>query len=799
MLIVLAAHLAVALACAAIGGRMGRRVLLVGAIAPLTTVAWCVANAGHLLDGGVRSEELRWVDALALTVGLRADAFALLLLSLIGGVGVLVFGYASRYFGERSDLGRFAALLVGFAGAMVGIVTADNLLALATFWELTSVTSYLLIGFDDRDASARSAALQAILVTGAGGLAMLGGFIILGEAAGTYSLSAILADPPGGTAVSVALVLVLLGAFTKSAQAPFHAWLSGAMAAPTPVSAYLHSATMVKAGVYLVARFAPAFAPLVGFWRPLVIGVGVTTMLIGGYRALRQHDLKLLLAHGTVSQLGFIMALVGAGTPELTFAGAAVLLAHGVFKASLFLVVGVVDHQAHTRDLRALTGLGRRLPALCAVAVVGVASMAGLPPLLGFVAKEAALEGYLHGGVGSIGGVALAGVVAGSALTAAYGARFLWGAFATKSPHPDHEQVGPTVPRPAASFVAPAAVLAVLSVVLGLAAGVTDGLVSPAAVALDVGAADEHLLLWHGLTTALGLSLLAVAVGCVLYAGRALIERAQDRVPRIPSSAGGYAATVNSLNRLAGRTTGIVQNGSLPVYVGVILLTAVLVPGYSLVTDTRLGEGYTFAESPLQVAVAAIVVAGAVGTAIAHRRFAAVLLLGSVGYGVAVLFVLQGAPDLALTQLLIETLALVLFVLVLRHLPDRFEVVRYRPRTALRVGVAALVGIFMTAMVLVSAGARTAPPVSDQYLERALPDGGGRNVVNVILVDFRGFDTMGEITVLAVAALGIASLVAAGRRGGGDAADDGEVLADEKPDDHGERVAAPGVDREVRA
>ena len=370
--------------------RLGGRVFALAAVAPGATLLWLLAQAPAVLDGDTVTSNAAWVPEIGLTADLRLDGLGLLMGALIAGVGVLVFAYSRWYFDvDREDLGRFAGTLLAFAGSMLGVVLADNLLLLFVFWELTSVTSYLLIGFEDTKGTSRASALHALLVTGAGGLAMLAGFVILGQAAGGYSLAELLADPPGGGAVPAALVLVLLGAFTKSAQAPFHGWLPGAMAAPTPVSAYLHSATMVKAGVYLIARFAPAFAD-VALWRPLVVTVGIATMVLGGYRALRQHDLKLLLAFGTVSQLGFMVTLVGFGEPDLAFAGAAVILAHGLFKAALFMVVGIIDHHAHTRDLRKLDGLGRELPGLLVISVVAAASMAGVPPMAGFVAKEAA-------------------------------------------------------------------------------------------------------------------------------------------------------------------------------------------------------------------------------------------------------------------------------------------------------------------------------------------------------------------------------------------------------------------------
>jgi multicomponent Na+:H+ antiporter subunit A len=672
LLALLAFHALLAAVAPPLTRRVGRGVFLVCGLAPLATVAWVATRAPAVIAGRPLAESAAWAPALGVSIDLRLDGFAVVMVALVSGIGTLIFAYAHSYFERpRDDLGKFAAALTGFAGSMLGLVLADNLLALFVFWELTSITSYLLIGFEDRKASARDAAQQALLVTGAGGLALLGGFVLIGQAADTYSLSAILAAPPSGAAANAGLVLCLLGAFTKSAQFPFHAWLPAAMAAPTPVSAYLHSATMVKAGVYLVARLAPAFA-VAPVWRPLVIGVGVVTMLIGGYRALRQHDLKLLLAFGTVSQLGFMVALLGAGTPTATFAGVALLLAHGLFKAALFMATGIVDHAAGTRDLRRLSNAGSAMPAVFAASAVAAASMAGLPPLLGFISKEAAFEGFLHDGAG---GLALAGVIVGSVLTFAYSARFLWGAFGRKDPSKGDADLVPAqrVERPAGTFAAPTVLLAGLTLMWGLWPRPLEPVVNAATAALIPAATPKSLVLWHGVNLALGISVLVVCAGAALFAGRRTVERYQSLVPPLPGSQDLYHAAVRGLLVGAKRLTGVVQNGSLPVYLTVILLTLLVLPGAQLVSVGLPAIQPLMRAGPLEAAVALAVVAAAAGAVVAGRRFSAVLFLGAVGFAVAGIFVVYGAPDLALTQVLIETLALVIFVLVLRHLPDRFS------------------------------------------------------------------------------------------------------------------------------
>ncbi|QXC59660.1 DUF4040 domain-containing protein [Aquihabitans sp. G128] len=761
-------HAALGLALLAGGRRLGRRSFLVAALSPAAALAWAVAHAGGIVDGDVIHASQTWVPALHLSLDLRIDGFSLLLVLLVTGIGLLVQLYASQYFAAgRAGLHRLAGLLLVFTAAMLGVVTAANLLALYVAWELTSVTSYLLIGWTDEDPKARASALQALLTTGAGGLAMLGGFVLIGQSAGTYDLAALAARPPTGTTVSVGLVLVLVGAFTKSAQFPFSAWLPGAMVAPTPVSAFLHSATMVKAGVYLIARLAPVFADQ-GIWRPLVLSVGLVTMLTGGWRALRQHDLKRILAFGTVSQLGFLVVLFGVGTPEATEAGVVLLLAHALFKACLFLVVGVIDHQAHTRDIRALGRYGPGWLGPKVVAVAAGASMAGIPLLFGFVAKESAYDAFAHGGVtGS--GVVLAGLVAGSVLTFAYTGRLLLGAFVPTRPGsaPASGAVAPIEPppAPALAFWAPAALLGTLTLVLGLVPGLASGLVSSAADSLDPGVHPVHLALWHGVGRPLVLSGLTLALGALLVAGRVAVARVQSRVPHPVDGDAAYLGLVRGLNRVADRVTGFVQPGSLPVYTGVILLTAVVVPGFALLRSP-FPDLPPLATGPGDWAAAGLLIVGGVAATVVRERMAAVLCLGAVGYGMALVFVLQGAPDLALTQVCIDTLGAVVFVLVLRHLPKRFN---ERPtvigRTA-RLVISALVGVFVFVFIVVAVGVRVEPPVSTAFIDRALTEGGGRNVVNVVIVDIRGFDTMGEITVLAVAAIGVYSLARLSRREG---------------------------------
>ncbi|MQA87100.1 MAG: Na+/H+ antiporter subunit A [Streptosporangiales bacterium] len=760
MLVLLLSHFGLAASVPFVARRLGRATFVLAAAAPAAALVWAGFRLAEVVSGGSVTASLAWAPQLGLWFALRFDALASAMVALVAGVGVVVLVYCSRYF-ERDEpgLGRMAGLLVAFAGAMLGLVLADHLLALYVFWELTTVCSFLLIGHR-RDEESRHAAVHALLVTTGLGLFMLVGLVLLGQAADTYRISALLAEPPEGGPVSVAVVLILLGAFAKSAQVPFHGWLPAAMVAPTPVSAYLHAAAMVQAGVYLVARLAPAFAD-VAAWRPLVLSVGLVTMLQGGWRALREDDLKRLLALGTVSQLGLLMVLFGAGSRTAALAGVAVLLAHGLFKAALFLTAGVADRQTGTTRLDGSTGLWRRMPGLFGAAVLAAASMAGLPPLLGYVGKEAAYEAFLHEGVPAL---VLAGIVAGSILTVGYSVRYLWGAFGGKP----HTLTAAPVPLPRVlGLVAPAATLALASLGLGLLPGEVHVL---AAAYADVFAGGEeyHLALWSGWTPAFLLSAVTIAAGLALHPLRQWIEGA---VVRVPDAGAVYRATLRGLDLAAVTVTRRIQVGSLPVYLTVILTTLVATPGVALVSHGALPSTLRLWDTPVQLMLGLLILTASAGVAVARRRFTAVLLLGAAGYGVAALFVVHGAPDLALAQFLVETLLLVVFLFVLRRLPPRFLEARQRPPVshAGAAALAGLLGVFVGGFFLLAATARRWPSVSAGYLDRAR-EAGGTNIVNLILVDFRALDTLGEVSVLAVAATGVASLVLVAWRGvgGGD-------------------------------
>ncbi|MEJ7650968.1 MAG: Na+/H+ antiporter subunit A [Nakamurella sp.] len=753
-------HVLVAMVAPATARRYDRSALIGLAVLPALTTVWAMALLPGTLDGAVRSVHLRWIPQLSLAIDLRFDALSVVMVAVISLLGTLVLLYSARYFPIGDDgRAKYAGSLIAFAGAMIVLVLADNLLLLVIAWELTGVLSYLLIAHRVGNRPARVAATQALITTTGGGLVMLIGAVMMGEHAGTYSISAIITAPPTGPGATAALVLILVGGISKSAIVPFQFWLPGAMAAPTPASAYLHAATMVKAGIYLFARFAPGFADNPA-WKPVLIGLGGATMLFGAVAALRQRDLKLLLAFGTVSQLGLLTLLMGAGTADALLAGLAMLVAHATFKGALFFVVGIIDTQAGTRKLTELSGVGRRMPALAVAAFLAAGSMAGIPPMVGFVAKEAGYAGLLEGGGWGI--TAAVVMTTGSALTVAYTARFLWGAFSTKP------GVEPSTPeRPPVLMTAPTWIL----VGLGFLLGVLPMLWEPVVASYAGTAGEVHenaLALWHGLTPALGLSVLGIAIGAGIY----LLQRRADVRSGLaeplwqPGIA--YRAAIRGVEHAAARTTATTQRGSVPVSLGAVLVVLVIFPGTLLL---RSGAQISPIEplTPAQLVLALVVLTLIPAVLRAKRAVVAMMVVGGIGYAMSVLYILRGAPDLALTQMLMESVSLVVALLVLTRMPPgsaNEEASRGQRGKRVSLVIAVGVGAVMATLALVIPGIRTATPVSAGLEGPAVSFGGGENLVNVILVDVRGWDTFGELSVLVAAATGVASLIFQSRRTG---------------------------------
>ena len=737
---------------------LGARAFYFLALGPMAAGVWLITQAQTVLAGGAYEESFEWIPALGVDLTLRMGLVQWVLAMIVTWVGALVLLYSRWYF-EGLTTARSAAVLTLFAGTMLGLVTADNLVVLFIFWELTTIFSYLLIGHDPTRRANRGAAATALIVTTAGGLAMLVGIIALWQTTGTLSLQAILAEPPTGTLATVGALLMLTGALSKSALVPFHFWLPGAMAAPTPISAYLHAAAMVKAGVYLVAVLAPAFAT-VPFWRPAIMILGTATMILGGWRALRQTDLKLLLAYGTVSQLGFMVLLVGLGTQAAALAGLGMVIAHSLFKSTLFMCVGLIDHSAGTRDIRELNGVGYRVPWLAVLGGLAALSMAGMPPLIGFLTKEAAFESVVYltaGDVGTITPLAAAGMavalVFGSALTVAYSLRWWWGAFAPKDGAPVLNWH-----RPAWGMAAVPMFLGLLGLIGGFLGPQLTRVLEPYAETVAIGLPSHGFALWHGITWPLIMSVLALGTGLALFLFRDRIAAIQATFPEVVTAEDLYHRSMHGIDRVSVEVTARTQRGSLSIYLGTILITLVAMSTYAML-DIRRWPTYRLFDLWPQLLIAVVMATAAVLAATSRGRIRAVLLVGVTGYGLALLFALGGAPDLALTQVLVETVTLVVFVLVVRKLPRYFT---NRPLSSTRwwrVLVAALTGTTVTLVALVSVGARVATPISDAWYDAAYEFGYGKNIVNVALVDTRAWDTFGEISVLVIAATGVASLI----------------------------------------
>lgn len=707
-------------------------------------------RAPAVLRGEPALETYTWAPSFGLSLGLRLDSLALLFVAIVLGVGVVVLAYTARYLAPAARGERLYALLTLFAAAMFGLVLAADILLLFVFWEVTSICSYLLIGGDG--VAGRGPARRAFLTTGAGGLALFAGLVLLAVIAGSTDLASIFASRQivlAHAAAPAIVVLVALGAFTKSAQVPFHFWLPGAMVAPTPVSTYLHAATMVKAGIYLLARFTPLFGGY-GPWTVLLVSVGLATALLTALFALKADDLKALLAYSTTSMLGFLVALIGLGTFEALVAAGLLTLAHAAYKATLFMVVGIVDHEAGTRDLRELGGLRRSMPVTAGVAALAAASMAGLPPLLGFAGKEEAYAAFLD----VPGGTALATVVVATAVAVAiatfgYSWRFLDGTFLGEERRPAH--------RPPGSFVVPPAVTAVVGLGLGLALVVLDPVIGGFAADATGATEDVHLTLWHGFELPLLLSAITILVGFLLFVRARPVEEGLVRLRSPVAATGGFDRVVDGSVGL-GRALGDPFVHDAPVrHLGWVLAGVV---GSGVFVGLAAREDLNLVRQPVvaeDVVLAVLLGIALVSLALTRDRLASVALLGVVGFLVATFYMLAGAPDLALTQLLVETLTVVLVVLVFRRLP-RSYLLTPRPQRRMAALTAVATGAVAALAAAGLTGQRDASPAARYFLEAGPEEAGGRNVVNTILVDFRALDTLGEITVLGIAALGIFTL-----------------------------------------
>ena len=727
-----------------------------GALCAVVCLAAYAGMAGAVTTAQSLAMPFWGIPSLGVAGGLRLDGLSFVFVLLITGIGALVLLYAGRYLQGDPRLPRLVVLLLLFMTSMLGAVMADDVITLFVFWELTSIASFFLVGYDHERLGARKAALQALLVTGGGGLALLAGLVLVSIAAGTTSLSGIiaaretvLADP----LAIPAMLLVVLGCFTKSAQFPFHFWLPNAMAAPTPVSAYLHSATMVKLGVYLLARLNPVYQDVV-LWHDLLTWAGLLTTATGALMALRETDLKRVLAWTTVTALGTLTLLIGLA-PELSATAAVTfLIVHALYKAALFLIAGIVDHETGTRDASALGGLRRAMPVTAAAAALAAFSMAGLPPFVGFVAKEIVYEAKLSAG-GMAGVIASVGFLVNAAQVAIAGLlswRLFFGPLRT-TPAAPHD--------PPKSMLAGPLMLATLGLLAGAAPSILGAWLVDGAVAAILGRpADVALKLWHGFTPVLALSAATVALGLLILAGW---ERLGPRLRRLApldrfGPAAAYDRALAALVNWAEGTTRAVQHGSLRGYMRTLLLVAALTPLAVLLGRDGIALPEVTPADPRALAFV-LIAAGALATALARRLFAAVMAMGLVGFGTAIVFLTFGAPDVALTQFTVEVLLVVIIATVLIRLPLRACDARTARERVGDAAVAGILGLSVTLMLLAVLASPFDSRLGTWLGEQSVPGGHGRNVVNVILVDFRALDTLGEIAVLAIAAFAVLALL----------------------------------------
>ena len=740
----------------------GRTAIAVASSVPaLIALAALFPHWQTLADGGVVLHSYEWLPVLGLSFSFRLDGLSLLFALLILIIGLLIILYSRYYLKAHENVGKFYTLLLCFKGSMLGIVLSGNLLLIIIFWELTSLTSFLLISFWTHKQGARRGARMALAVTGGGGLALLAGMLMIGNIVGSFELDDVLAAGDlikNHALYPVALTLVLLGAFTKSAQFPFHFWLPHAMEAPTPVSAYLHSATMVKAGVFLLARLYPALAGTEQ-WFYMVSFTGMATMLLGAYTAMFKHDLKGLLAYSTVSQLGLITLLFGMGTQLAAVAAIFHVINHATFKASLFMAAGIIDHETGTRDMRRINGLWRYMPHTATLAMVAAASNAGVPLLNGFLSKEMFFAESLALNLPGLWAwlppiiATLAGI-----FTVAYSARFIHDVFFNGTPvdlpiYPPHE--------PPRYMKIPAEILVFALIMIGIFPTIAVGPLLYVAASATFGGnvPDYQLAAFHGFNLPLMMSFLAFAGGLLMYSQRQRFFDFHARFREVDEKAV-FEAVVSRIVDLANRFTAGVENGSLQRYAVLLVVSVITVAAMPLLSlGIFVGEsGLSPVDWPT-ASSAGVLILCALATATMHRdRFCALVLLSVVGLMVALAFARFSAPDLAMTQLSVEVVTIVLLMLALFYMPSWTPVETSNGRRFRDIAIALAAG---TGMTLVTLAMLTQPftSISDFFLENSKPGAGGTNVVNIILVDFRGFDTLGEITVLGIAALGIYAML----------------------------------------
>ncbi|MET4000814.1 monovalent cation/H+ antiporter subunit A [Marinobacterium sp. MBR-109] len=730
------------------------------AMLPALSLFLVLQAVPQIFAGETLQQTFSWIPELGLELSFRLDGLALLFLLLILGIGLLIILYARYYLSPQDSMARFYAYLILFMTSMVGIVTSNNLLQLWMFWELTSISSFLLISFWHHKSEARKGARMALTVTGAGGLALLAGLLLVAHIVGSYDLSVVLAS--GDTlrehaAYPVALILVLLGAFTKSAQFPFHFWLPHAMSAPTPVSAYLHSATMVKAGIFLLARFYPVLSGT-ELWFLTVSLTGLATLLLGAYIALFKHDLKGLLAYSTVSHLGLITLLLGMDTELAAVAAVFHIINHATFKASLFMAAGIIDHESGSRDMRKLNGLWHYMPHTATLAMVAAASMAGVPLLNGFLSKEMFFAETLHQvALGSLSWMVPVLATLAGIFAVAYSMRFIHDVFFNGEPI----DLPKTPHEPPRYMKIPVEILVTLCLLLGIFPGfIVGGLLESASSAVLAGNVPEYSLsIWHGFNLPLLMSIIALAGGLMIYYNRRHLYLFQAQFPETDAKLV-FERIVQQMVRTARSIHDFLENGSLQRYMFLLLLFAlVLMAGPLMDLNTTAGLRPHLPIDAVEITAAVLLCLSALATVVWHRkRMISLLTLSVVGLIVSITFARFSAPDLALTQLSVEVVTVILLMLALFFLPQKTPKESSPKRVVRDLGIAAMLGGII-GTINYALMTRPLHSISDFFLANSKTGGGGTNVVNVILVDFRGFDTLGEITVLGIAALGIYKLI----------------------------------------
>jgi len=765
MLLALLFSIAWALAAPLIVRAAGRAAGWILALGPAALFGGFLLAGQTVTSAAPVRETAAWVPTLGVEASFVLDGLSLLFVLLVTGLGAVIAVYAGRYLEGHRDLGKFYLIFLAFMSAMLGVVLADNLILLFIFWEGTSLCSYLLVGFKHESESSRQSALQALLVTGAGGLALLAGFILLGIAGGSFELSVLMDRAEAIQSHDLylpAFILIAIGAFTKSAQVPFHFWLPNAMAAPTPVSAYLHSATMVKAGVYLLARVDPILGGT-GPWIWTLAIFGGATMLVGAVGALRHTDLKKVLAYSTITALGTLVVLLGLSYGASIKAAVVFLLVHALYKSGLFLVAGSIDHETGTRDVERLGGLRLAMPVTAAAAVLAGLSMAGLPPLFGFVGKELAYKAKL--GVENLGWLLPTIAVTANALTVTAAgilvARPFFGRFRAPEPQRVHE-------APFGMWVGPVAI-GIVGLLFGVVPGLLFNTVSSAVDTVAGEPVEIKLALWYGVNTALYLSIATIALGVAVFLGWRPIRYGILRGRRLARFGPGraYDRGLDALFRLAAWQTRFFEGGSVRSYLGATFGVLVLAVGGTLLMRSGvsvLPDGWIrdIEALPYEAGLILIVAAAALVAARLQSMLLSITSIGVVGLGLALLFVLLGAPDLAMTQFLVEVLIVVIALAVMQAVPlqGRSEPAARRRRDAvLATGAGATVSLLLLAVLRLPFDTT----VPQFFLDESVPGGFGRNVVNVILVDFRALDTLGEIAVLAIAALGAFVVLKLGR------------------------------------